>query len=81
MDQPEFSPDARDANPNLGDAVNRLVDSLIRVGVSLVSLPLTLLPTESRRHFEDGGRDITKGVAAVLRTVADRIEGSRKMEQ
>jgi hypothetical protein len=66
---------------SLGDAVARLVDSLLRVGVSFASLPLTLLPTESRRHFEDGGRDIGKGVASILRAVADQIEGSRNSEK
>lgn len=66
---------------SLGDAVSRLVDSLLRVGVSLAGLPLTLLPAQSRRHFEDGGRDIGKGVASILRAVADQIEGSRKTEK
>ena len=66
---------------SLGDAVARLVDSLLRVGLSLASLPLTLLPTESRRHFEDGGRNIGKGVASILRAVADQIEDTRNPEK
>jgi hypothetical protein len=70
-----------DAAPSLGEAVTRLVDSVLRVGVSLVSVPLTVLPADSRRHFEDGGRDIARGVASVLRAVADRIDGSRQSDQ
>ncbi|MGH2537024.1 MAG: hypothetical protein ACRDHL_06500 [Candidatus Promineifilaceae bacterium] len=59
----------------------RLAASVVRLGGSLAALPLALLPGDSRRYMRSAGsnlqmagREVTLGVASLLRAAADNIE-------
>ncbi len=52
----------------------RLVQSLMRTGVSLLELPISILPRESQTHIRAAGREFTRGVASLTREVANALE-------
>lgn len=58
----------------LNQSVRRLASSLARTGMSLVVLPINVLPTESRRHAQAAVRGATYGATALMRAVADNLE-------
>ena len=59
---------------SVAQAMQSVMDSLMDLGNSLVSLPLLLLSEESRQHFEAAGSEFGRGVSVVLHDVASRLE-------
>ena len=62
----------------LQQASRRFIRSLVRTGGSVALLPVTRLPREPRQHFQAAGREFTRGWAALVREIADGIEGLAK---
>ena len=62
----------------LQQASRRFMRSLARTGGSVALLPVTRLPREPRQHFLAAGREFTRGWAALVREIADGIEGLAK---
>jgi hypothetical protein len=60
--------------PTLGEALDEVRQSIMKLGTSLLSFPLVLLPEEARKHFANAGSEITYGLSAILRDIADRLE-------
>lgn len=57
-------------------ATVRLLQGLLLLGVRVVTLPVALLPPESRKHMEVAGREFTRGIASLAREIADSVERS-----
>jgi hypothetical protein len=55
-------------------AVRRAIEGVLRLGVNLVSIPVVLLPPESRAHMEVASREFADGLVALAREVANRVE-------
>ncbi|MEM9804954.1 MAG: hypothetical protein AAF959_06715 [Cyanobacteria bacterium P01_D01_bin.56] len=62
-----------DRDPNISDSARDVVDSLFRAGMSLVDIPINVLPQKPRRHIQKARREFTLGVSALTREVADVI--------
>ena len=58
----------------LQQATQRFVRSLFRAGVSVAFLPVNRLPAKPKHHFRTAGRELTRGLAALVREFADGIE-------
>jgi hypothetical protein len=65
--QPEYE--------ELKKATRQLMRSLVHTGKSLTLLPITSFPLEPRQHFLAAGREFTRGWAALVRELADGIDG------
>ncbi len=48
--------------------------SLVQAGLSLLVVPVNLLPTESRQHVVAAARELTHGIAALTRELADSLD-------
>lgn len=59
----------------LQQAAERLIRSMLRTGVSLALLPVNRLPPKPRQHFQSAGREFTRGLATLVRELADGLEG------
>ena len=59
----------------LEQAAERFMRSMLRTGVSLALLPVNRLPTKPRQHFQSAGREFTRGLATLVRELADGLEG------
>ena len=59
----------------LEQAAERFLRSMLRTGVSLALLPVSRLPTKPRQHFQSAGREFTRGLATLVRELADGLEG------
>ena len=59
----------------LQQATERLIRSMLRTGVSLALLPVSRLPPKPRQHFQSAGREFTRGLATLVRELADGLEG------
>lgn len=55
-------------------AVRRAIESVLRLGINLASIPVVLLPPESRAHMEVASREFADGLVALAREVAKRVE-------
>ena len=62
----------------LEQAAERFMRSMLRTGVSLALLPVNKLPPKPRQHFQSAGREFTRGVASLVRELADGLEGMAK---
>ncbi len=59
----------------LEQAAERFMRSMLRTGVSLALLPVNRLPLKPRQHFQSAGREFTRGLATLVRELADGLEG------
>ncbi len=59
---------------SLGEALGDVRQSLMRVAGSVVRLPISVLPEESRNHFDKAGQEFSRGISSLLRSVADGME-------
>lgn len=59
----------------LEQAAERFMRSMLRTGVSLALLPVSRLPAKPRQHFQSAGREFTRGLATLVRELADGLEG------
>ena len=59
----------------LEQAAERFMRSMLRTGVSLALLPVDRLPLKPRQHFQSAGREFTRGLATLVRELADGLEG------
>jgi len=59
----------------LEQAAERFMRSMVRTGVSLALLPVNRLPLKPRQHFQSAGREFTRGLATLVRELADGLEG------
>lgn len=58
----------------LRQATRHFMHSMLRVGVSVVLLPIDRLPREPRQHFQAAGREFTHGVAKLVHELANGLE-------
>jgi hypothetical protein len=54
--------------------IRRFISSLIQAGVSLATIPVNMLPEEPRGHIQAAGRELTRGLAALTRELAESLE-------
>ena len=59
----------------LEQAAERFMRRMLRAGVSLALLPVNRLPLKPRQHFQSAGREFTRGLATLVRELADGLEG------
>ena len=52
----------------------QLIRSLLRLGTSVAAIPLDLLPQSSRSHIQEAGRESIRGIATLIRELADGLE-------
>lgn len=55
-------------------ATQQFMRSLFRTGVQLALVPVNMLPPEPRQHFKAAGREFTRGLATLVREMADDFE-------
>lgn len=55
-------------------ATRRFIGSLFQAGVSVAAIPVNMLPEEPRGHIQAAGRELTRGLAALTRGLADSLE-------
>jgi hypothetical protein len=59
----------------LSEATRAFMSSLVHTGRNITLSPITRLPPDSRQHFLAAGREFTRGWAALIRGLADGIDG------
>ncbi|HEX6555333.1 MAG TPA: hypothetical protein VF026_21400 [Ktedonobacteraceae bacterium] len=62
----------------LQQATRRFIRSVFRTGVSVVFLPVNILPQKPQRHFRAAGREFTHGLTTLVHGLADGIEEMAK---
>jgi hypothetical protein len=65
-----------DKNTDIADSTRSFINNLFQAGMSLVDIPINILPRKSRKHLQEARREITLGVAALTRELADVIVDS-----
>ena len=63
-----------DAAIDMGRATVHFVRSVVEVWVGLATVPLILLPKQSRAHLQAAGEEFARGLAAVARGLADALD-------
>lgn len=66
--------EAKSERQTLSEALGDVRQSLMRVATSIVRLPMSALPKESRSHFENAGSEISHGLSSLLRSIADGMD-------
>ena len=59
----------------LQQATGRFIRSMLRTGIRLALLPVNRLPRKPQQHFQSAGREFTRGLATLVRELADGLEG------
>ena len=59
-------------------ATRDFIRSVFRTGVSLVLLPVNRLPRKPQQHFRAASREFTRGLATLVRELADGLEEMAK---
>ena len=67
---------ADDRNTDISDSTRSAINNLFQAGMSLVDIPINILPRKSRHHLQEARREITLGIAALTRELADVIVDS-----
>jgi len=65
-----------DRNTDISDSTRSVINNLFQAGMSLVDIPINILPRKSRQHLQEARREFTLGVAALTRDLADVIVDS-----
>jgi hypothetical protein len=66
--------DVSDVALDIGWATVHFVRSAVDVWVGLVSVPLSLLPRQTRAHLQAAGGEFAHGLAALARGLADGLD-------
>ena len=62
----------------LQQATRHFIRSMFRTGVRVALLPVDKLPPEPQQHFQAAGREFTRGLATLVRGLADGLEEMAK---
>lgn len=73
-EQTTGAPDLDAEREELLQATQQFMRSLFRTGVQLALVPVNMLPPEPRQHFKTAGREFTRGLATLVREMADDFE-------
>jgi len=70
--------EATSTTRDIAESGRRLINSAIKTGTSVAALPVNFLPKESQEHFRAAGRELSLGIAAIVRSVADTVDKMSK---
>ncbi len=64
----------RQERPNMEQSIRRFARHVTGAVVSLIQIPLSILPDESRHHLENATREAVHGTSALVREVAKGLD-------
>ena len=71
----------RAERPNMEGSLRRFAGHLTGAVVSLIQIPLSILPDDSRHHLEKATREAVRGTSALVRSVAKGLDQTLEKDE
>ncbi len=73
-DAERLAPEGQADFEELKEATKHFFNTLVRVGMHLTTTPVPQLPGESREHFANAARELTRGFSTLAHQIANTVE-------